>query len=48
MSKCALEIKNLILSNNFDCIESGIDRIISDYKSKKITLKERNYLINLL
>lgn len=48
MSKCALEILKMIQSNNFDCIESGIDRIIADYKNKKITLTERNYLINLL
>ena len=48
MSKCALEIEKIIKSNYFDCIESGIDRIVYDYKNKRITLKERNYLINLL
>lgn len=48
MSKCALEIKKLIMPNNFNCIESGIDYIIEFYKLGKITLYERNYLINLL
>ena len=42
------KIKALILSNDFDCIESGIDYIIEFYKARKITLYERNYLINLL
>lgn len=48
MSRNANKIKALILSNNFDCIESGIDYIIEFYKFGKITLYERNYLINLL
>lgn len=41
-------ILSLINSNFFDCIEDGIDFIIDYYNMNKITLEQRNKLINTL
>ena len=41
-------ILSLINSNFFDCIEDGIDFIIDYYNMDKITLEQRNKLINVL
>lgn len=41
-------ILSLINSNFFDCIEDGIDFIIDYYNMDKITLEQRNKLINAL
>ena len=38
-------ILNLINSNFFECVEDAIDCIQDFYKSKKITLKQRNELL---
>ena len=37
-------ILNLIQSNYFECVEDAIDCVQYFYKSKKITLKQRNEL----
>lgn len=41
-------ILGLIESNEFSCYEDAIDLMQEYYKSGKITLSERNELINLL
>lgn len=41
-------ILSLINSNFFDCIEDGVDFIIDYYNMDKITLEQRNKLINAL
>ena len=41
-------ILSLINSNFFDCVEDGIDFIIAYYNNGKLSLEQRNKLINAL
>ena len=38
-------ILQMILEKKFECVEDAIDCIVSAYKSKQITLDQRNQLI---
>ena len=38
-------ILRMISENKFECVEDAIDYIVEAYKSKQITLDERNQLI---
>ena len=48
MSNGYYHILNLLQSDFFDCAEEAIDYIVIFYKSGKITLEERNKLINAI
>lgn len=41
-------ILQMILENKFECVEDAIDYIVTTYKSKQITLDQRNQLIKLI
>lgn len=41
-------IIQMILENKFECVEDAIDYIVAAYKSKQITLDQRNQLIKLV
>lgn len=41
-------ILQMILENKFECVEDAIDYIVAAYKSKQITLDQRNQLIKLI
>lgn len=41
-------ILRMISENKFECVEDAIDYIVAAYKSKQITLDQRNQLIKLI
>lgn len=48
MLNCYYHIFNLLQSNFFECSEDAIDYIQDFYKSGRLTLEERNKLLNLV